>query len=94
MPEVAIVGINETEALKRGIDIKTGRFDFRNNGRALCLGDREGYVKVVVEKTTGAIIGGQIIGANASEMISELTLAVSLKVKADYLTQMIPPIQP
>lgn len=91
MPEVATVGINETEALKRGMAIKTGRFDFRNNGRALCLGDREGYVKIVIEKNTGVIIGGQIIGANASEMISELTLAVSLKVKAEFLMDMIHP---
>lgn len=91
MPEVATVGINETEALNRGIDIKTGRFDFRNNGRALCLGDRDGYVKVVIEKNTGIIIGGQIIGANASEMISELTLAVALKVKAELISQLIHP---
>ena len=91
MPEIATVGINEIEAIKRGMDIKTGRFDFRNNGRALCLNEREGFVKVVIEKNTGVIVGGQIIGANASEMISELTLAVALKVKADFITQMIHP---
>ncbi len=91
IPEVATVGVNEIEAIRKGIEIKSGRFDFRNNGRALCLNQREGYVKVIVDKKTGVILGGQIIGENASEIISELTLAVAMKVKADFITQMIHP---
>ena len=91
MPEVATVGINELEAINRGIEVKTGRFDFRNNGRALCINEREGYVKVVIDKISGVIIGGQILGEKASEMISELTLAVTLKLKADLLSQVIHP---
>lgn len=91
MPEVASVGINEKEAIKRGIEVNTGRFDFRSNGRAQCLNEREGYVKVVIDKKTGIIIGGQILGENASEIISELTLAVAMKVKADFFMQMIHP---
>jgi len=89
-PEVASVGINEEEAKKRGIDIRVGRFNFRNNGRALTLGEREGFVKIIIDKDN-TIIGCQILGVNASELISEITLAITLKAKADVLADMIHP---
>lgn len=89
-PEVASVGMTEEEAEQAGISAKVGRFNFRNNGRALTLGEREGFVKVVADQDN-TIIGGQILGANASEMISELTLAITLKAKADVLADMIHP---
>lgn len=89
-PEVASVGMTEDEAKLLGIPVKVGRFNFRNNGRALTLGEREGFVKIIADEEN-TIIGGQILGVNASEMISELTLAVTLKVKADVLADMIHP---
>lgn len=89
-PEVASVGITEEEAIKLGIPVKIGRFDFRNNGRALTLGAREGFVKVIA-KDDHTIIGAQIMGLNASEIISELTLAIELKAKADVLANVIHP---
>lgn len=90
-PEVASVGLNEEQAKEKGIAVKTGRFDFRNNGRALCHGEREGFVKVITEESTGVILGARILGPHASELISELTLAVSLGVKAEVLADMIHP---
>jgi len=89
-PEAASVGMTEEDAKRAGIPVKVGRFNFRNNGRALTLGVREGFVKVVVGQDN-TIIGGQILGVNASEMISELTLAITLKAKADVLADMIHP---
>lgn len=89
-PEVASVGMNENEAKQLGILVKVGKFNFRNNGRALTLGEREGFVKVIADQDN-TIIGGQILGVNASEIISELTLAISLKAKADDLADMIHP---
>jgi dihydrolipoamide dehydrogenase len=89
-PEVASVGIKEDEAKGKGISVKVGRFDFRNNGRALTLGERDGFVKVIADGS-GTIIGAQILGANASEMISELTLAITLKANASDLADMIHP---
>lgn len=89
-PEVATVGMTENQAKQAGVSVKVGRFDFRNNGRALTLGDREGFVKVIADQGN-IIIGAQILGINASEIISELTLAVSLKAKADDLADMIHP---
>jgi len=89
-PEIASVGINEEEAIKNGIKIKIGRFNLRNNGRALSLGEREGFVKIIADENN-IIIGGQIMGHNASEIISEVTLAITLKAKADSLADMIHP---
>lgn len=89
-PEIASVGMTESEAQKAGIQTKVGRFSFRNNGRALTLGEREGFVKIVVNNDN-TIIGAQILGANASEMISELTLAIILSAKAETLADMIHP---
>ena len=90
-PELASVGINEQEAKKRRLEVLTGRFDFRQNGRALSMGERDGFVKIVINANDHVILGGQILGAEASEMISELTLAVSLGIKAEVLADMIHP---
>ena len=89
-PEIASVGMTEAEAKQAGLSIKVGRFNFRNNGRALTMGEREGFVKVVADKDN-TIIGGQILGVNASEMISEITLAIILKAKTETLADMIHP---
>lgn len=89
-PEFASVGMTETEALNAGISIKKGSFSLRHNGRALTLGEREGFVKVILDPE-GVIIGAHILGADASELISELTLAIAGKVKAEVLADMIHP---
>jgi len=89
-PEAASVGMTREEAEKAGISVKVGRFNFRNNGRAQTLGDREGFVKVIGDQDN-TIIGAQILGVHASEMISELTLAITLKAKADDIADMIHP---
>ncbi|MDR3602488.1 MAG: dihydrolipoyl dehydrogenase, partial [Desulfosporosinus sp.] len=88
-PEVVSVGLSEDQAQAKDIAVKVGRFDFRNNGRALCHGEREGFVKVITEEGTGVILGARILGPHASELISEITLAVSLGIKAEVLADMI-----
>jgi len=90
-PEVASVGMSEADAIAKGYSLNVGRFDFRNNGRALCQGFRDGFVKVVVDEKTGIILGAQILGANASELISEITLAITLNAKAEDIANMIHP---
>lgn len=89
-PEIAVVGISEEGAEKAGILLKVGRFAFRHNGRALTLGEREGFVKVFMDEQH-TLLGGVILGANASEMISLLTLAVTMKAKAETLADMMHP---
>lgn len=76
-PEVASVGLSESEAKTAGIDVSIGTSYFRANGRARCLGDTEGFVKVVGDKKTGRLLGVHIIGPQASELITEAVVALS-----------------
>ncbi|GIO70049.1 dihydrolipoyl dehydrogenase [Paenibacillus cookii] len=77
-PEVASVGWSETDARARGTEVVTGRASYAINGRALALRAAEGFVKIVAEKETERIIGAQIVGAEASNLIAELALAIEM----------------
>ncbi|WP_374723803.1 dihydrolipoyl dehydrogenase [Calidifontibacillus erzurumensis] len=75
-PECASVGYFEHEAKEKGIDVVTAKFPFAANGRALALNETDGFIKLVTRKSDGLLIGAQIVGANASDMIAELGLAI------------------
>ncbi|WP_255260285.1 dihydrolipoyl dehydrogenase [Bacillus cereus] len=75
-PEVATVGYNEKQAKDEGIDIVTAKFSFAVNGRALVLNSAEGFLKLVARIDNGLVIGGQIVGVNASDIIAEIGLAI------------------
>jgi dihydrolipoyl dehydrogenase len=70
-PEVARVGLTEKQAKERGFDVKTGKFPFTALGRALILGENEGFVKVVTDAKYGEVLGVHIIGPRATELIAE-----------------------
>lgn len=78
-PEVAAVGLTETEAKQFGFDVAIGNSTFRGNGRARCSGETEGFVKVIGDKKSGRLLGMHIIGAHASELIAEGLIAMDLK---------------
>lgn len=84
-PEVAAVGLTEKEAKGFGLKIQTGSFPFKINSRAKCTGEEEGFVKIVAEETTGRLLGMQIIGAHASELIAEGALAMEEKMTVSEL---------
>ena len=75
-PEIAHVGLGEAEAKQKGIEVKIGRFPFAASGRALTLGQSEGFVKAVSDAKTGKLLGAHIIGPRATDLIAEATLAV------------------
>lgn len=77
-PELASVGLSETEAKAQGYDVVTGKFNYAANGRALSMHAGDGFVKIVAEKQSGAILGGQIVGPEASNLIAEIALAVEM----------------
>lgn len=77
-PEIATVGLTEEEAKENGIEVIVGEFPFIANGKALSMNSTDGFVKIVAKSDTKEIIGGQIIGPEASIMISEIALAVKL----------------
>lgn len=80
-PEVATVGYTQAEAKAAGIKAKTANFPMQANGRALSLNATEGFVRLVFEAETELILGAQIVGVNASDLVAELTLAIE-----SYLT--------
>lgn len=82
-PELASVGYSEQEAKDAGYDVKAAKFPYAANGRALSLNDSDGFVKLVTRKEDGLIIGAQVAGANASDIIAELGLAIEAGMTAE-----------
>ena len=85
-PELASVGYTEKEARAAGLDVKVSKFPFGANGRALSLDQTEGFVRLVAEKETGLLVGGQVAGVGASDVIAELTLAVEARMNIEDLS--------
>ena len=75
-PEIAWVGLTETEARERGTAIKKGAFPWMANGRSLSLGRDEGFTKLLFDPDNHRVLGGGIVGSNAGELISEVALAI------------------
>jgi dihydrolipoamide dehydrogenase len=88
-PEVASFGKTEKKAIQEGLSIKIGRFPFTASGRAQAVGDTTGLVKVIIDEKYGEIIGGHIIGLNASELISELLVSSVHELTAHNLATTI-----
>ncbi len=78
-PEVATVGLSEADAKARGIEVKVGKMPFRAIGKAVAIGETVGFVKIVATKQYGEVIGCQIIGHAATDIISEVVLGKSLE---------------
>jgi dihydrolipoamide dehydrogenase len=78
-PEIATVGLTEAEVKASGRAYKTGKFPFSANGRARCLGETTGFVKMIADATTDELLGCHIIGANAGDLIQEVVLAFEYK---------------
>lgn len=88
-PELASVGYTEKQAKDEGIDVVAAKFPFAANGRALALNNTDGFLKLVTRKEDGLIIGAQIAGASASDMIAELGLAIESGMTAEDLAMTI-----
>jgi dihydrolipoamide dehydrogenase len=74
-PQIASVGYTEAQAKEKGREVKSGRFPFAAVGRALIHGEPGGFIKMVADAKTGELLGTHIIGANATELIAEASLA-------------------
>ena len=80
-PEIASVGIKEAEAKEQCMEVNVGRFPYGANGKALAMGEEEGFVQVVVERATERVVGCSIVGAHATDLIGEVALAVKAGLK-------------
>jgi dihydrolipoamide dehydrogenase len=81
-PEIAWVGINETDAKARGIEFGKGQFPWAASGRSLALNRDEGFTKVLFDKDTHRVIGAGIVGTNAGDLIAEVGLAIEMGADA------------
>ncbi|MGC9269458.1 dihydrolipoyl dehydrogenase [Acidiphilium sp.] len=82
-PEVAAVGKTEEELKAEGVAYKIGKFPFMANGRARAMGDTEGFVKILSDRTTDRLLGAHIIGPDAGTLIAELVMAIEFGASAE-----------
>ena len=88
-PQVASVGLTERAAKEQGLKFKIGKFPFSANGKALAVGEPEGYVKLIIGEPYGEILGAHIIGPEATELIAELCLAINLETTFEEIEETI-----
>lgn len=89
IPEVASVGLTEEVAKKKGYSIKIGKFPFVANGKAIISDKATGFVKVVIDSSTGELLGAHIIGPEATELIHEVCLGIKLEATVDIFDRII-----
>jgi dihydrolipoamide dehydrogenase len=86
-PEVAGVGKTEEQLKEAGIEYKSGKFPFSANSRARCNADAEGFVKILADKATDAVLGCHIIGPEAGDLIQEVVVAMELSASAEDIAR-------
>jgi dihydrolipoyl dehydrogenase len=88
-PQVASIGITEAQAKSNGREVAVGRFPFTANGKAVALGETEGFLKVVADKATGELLGVHIVGPEATEMIHEFAVGRTLEATLEEIVHTI-----
>jgi dihydrolipoamide dehydrogenase len=88
-PQVASIGVTEAAARESGREITVGKFPFTASGKAVALGETDGFVKVVADKTTGEILGAHIVGPEATELIHEFAVGRTLEATLEELIHTI-----
>lgn len=88
-PQVASFGYTEAEAREAGFDVKTGRFNFIANGKALGLGKGVGFAKVVIDSRYGELLGASLVGPEVSELLPELVLAQANELTAEEVARSV-----
>ena len=90
-PEIASVGLTEEEAIQSKLEFVVGRFPVSANGKSMTMGEKEGIAKIIADKKTGEILGAHILSPRATDMISEVCLAMGLEATLDEIADTIHP---
>jgi dihydrolipoamide dehydrogenase len=90
-PQIASVGLTEAAAKEKKIDIRVGRFPFIGNGKAIALGEDQGFVKVIFDKKTGQLLGAHMIGSEVTELIQGYVVAMNLETTEEELMHTVFP---
>ncbi len=88
-PEVASIGLTEQDAQIQKIEVNIGKFPFAPNGRAMAMGESEGFVKLIADKHTDRLLGAHIVGPSASELIAELVMAFEYSASAEDVARSV-----
>ena len=88
-PEIASVGLREKDAKEKGIDVSIGRFPYVACGKALCMGEEEGFVQILSDPGTDKVLGCSIIGAHATDLIQEVAVAMKAGIKVKDIAETI-----
>ncbi|MCL4416471.1 MAG: dihydrolipoyl dehydrogenase [Actinobacteria bacterium] len=88
-PEIGTVGLNKKQAAEKNLKIRVGVFPFMNSGKAHISAETEGFVKIVSEKSSGEILGAQIIGPRASDLIHEISVAMKSEMTIEGLADSV-----
>lgn len=89
IPEVASVGLTESEAKTKGYDVVVGRANFRPFGKAMAIAEQDGFIKIVAERKYGEVLGVHMIGPHVTDMIAAGVVAIKLEATLDYMTETI-----
>ncbi|MFW2851422.1 dihydrolipoyl dehydrogenase [Sphingomonas sp. TX0543] len=90
-PQIASVGLTEAKAKEAGYELKVGNFPFIGNGKAIALGEPEGFIKTVFDAKTGELLGAHMIGAEVTELIQGYTIGKTLETTEAELTETVFP---
>ena len=88
-PQVASVGMTEAKAKEAGYELKVGKFPFIGNGKAIALGEAEGFVKTVFDAKTGELLGAHMVGAEVTELIQGYVVARQLETTEAELMETV-----
>ena len=90
-PQIASIGLTEENATKLGYELNIGNFPFVGNGKALAMGEEEGFVKTIFDKKTGELLGAHMVGAEVTELLSTYIVGKGLETTPDDFTSNIFP---
>ena len=90
-PQVASVGLTEQKAKAEGRDIRVGRFQFGANGKAIALGEDQGFIKTIFDRKTGELLGAHMVGAEVTELIQGFVVAMNLETTEEELMHTVFP---
>lgn len=90
-PQIASVGLTEAKAKEAGYAVKIGRFPFIGNGKAIALGEAEGFIKTIFDEATGELLGAHMVGAEVTELIQGYTIGKTAElVETDFMQTVFP----
>jgi len=90
-PQVASIGMTEAAAKAKGLQVKVGKFPFIGNGKAIALGEPEGFIKTIFDAKTGELLGAHMIGAEVTELIQGYSIAKTLETtEAELMATVFP----